>query len=287
MRVHLYTISWNEADIIPFFFRHYDTFVDRYVVYDDGSTDDTISLLAQNPKVEIRQFARTNSDSFVLSHQTLQNEVWKESRNNADWVVITAIDEHLTIRRCAVGEYLAECKASGVTLIPAIGYQMVSEEFPSTEEMLSTSRTMGAPSHYMNKLSIFNPSAVVDCGFTVGRHQAKPVGSLKYPARDELILLHYKKLNFERTLERQMGLAARLGKIDNENGWGGHYSWERQKLREVWDETQANAVNTFATDFDCNDSFEPPLWWRRTAEEPESERLNASSWRTWIRKFIV
>ena len=41
MRVDLYTVCWNEADFLPFFFRDYDPWVDRYVVYDDGSTDGT------------------------------------------------------------------------------------------------------------------------------------------------------------------------------------------------------------------------------------------------------
>ena len=40
-RVHLYTVCWDEADMLGFFFRHYDPFVERYVVYDDGSTDGT------------------------------------------------------------------------------------------------------------------------------------------------------------------------------------------------------------------------------------------------------
>ena len=35
MRVHLYSICWNDARILPYFFRHYDSLVDRYVIYDD------------------------------------------------------------------------------------------------------------------------------------------------------------------------------------------------------------------------------------------------------------
>ena len=284
MCVHLYTISWNEADIIPFFFRHYDPFVDRYVIYDDGSVDGTLDLLAQHPNVEIRQFERVNRDSFVLSHQLLQNEVWKESRGSANWVIITAIDEHLTLRRCGMREYLDECKASGITLIPAIGYQMVSDEFPTADELLSETRVMGAPTHYMNKLSIFNPDAISHPGFTVGRHQAKPEGSLGYPSRDELLLLHYKQLNFERTMERQMELAARLGAIDNENGWGAHYSWESERLKKAWAGTHANAVNTLAPGFDCNLACEPPFWWRDQPKKSEKAK-EPSDLRKWLKSL--
>jgi Glycosyl transferase family 2 len=96
-RVHLYTICWDEADMLGFFFRHYDPWVDRYVVFDDGSTDGSLAILSNHPKVELRAFARSDEDSFCLSHKAMQDEVWKESRSTADWVVVTAIDEHLQV----------------------------------------------------------------------------------------------------------------------------------------------------------------------------------------------
>ena len=43
--VWLFTMSWNEERMLPFFFRHYDRFIDRYIVYDDGSTDRTPRLV--------------------------------------------------------------------------------------------------------------------------------------------------------------------------------------------------------------------------------------------------
>lgn len=105
--VHLYTICWDEADMLGFFFRHYDAFVDRYVIYDDDSTDGALDILARHPRVELRRFARVHADSFVLSHKAMQDEAWKESRGAADWVVVTAIDEHLHVRGRPMAAYLA------------------------------------------------------------------------------------------------------------------------------------------------------------------------------------
>ena len=68
-RIHLYTICWNEADLLPFFFRHYDGWVDRFVIYDNGSSDQSRALLQQHPKVEVRDFPWSNPKSFVLSQQ--------------------------------------------------------------------------------------------------------------------------------------------------------------------------------------------------------------------------
>jgi hypothetical protein len=118
--VHLYTVCWNDADMLGFFFRHYDPWVDRYVVYDDGSTDGSITALEAHPRVELRSFNRTKADSFVLSLKAMQDEAWKESRGQGDWVVITAIDEHLWLGNRTMREYLATEKQCGVTLIPGI-----------------------------------------------------------------------------------------------------------------------------------------------------------------------
>ena len=59
--IYLYAICWNEEQILPFFFRHYDEIVDRYVIYDDGSSDRTVDICRVHPKVELRRFAPARS----------------------------------------------------------------------------------------------------------------------------------------------------------------------------------------------------------------------------------
>ena len=128
--IHLYTVCWDEADMLGFFFRHYDPWVDRYVIYDDGSTDGSLDILRAHPRVEVRQFERTDAESFVLSHTRMQQHAWRESRGQADWVVITAIDEYLWVRGRDMQSYLAELASDGVTCVPALGFDMNSETFP-------------------------------------------------------------------------------------------------------------------------------------------------------------
>ena len=81
--------------------------------------------------------------SFALSEQALSNECWKASRGLADWVIVTDIDEHLY--HSDLSTLLIRYKAQGTTFIPALGYQMISEEFPGPSEMLCETRTRGGP----------------------------------------------------------------------------------------------------------------------------------------------
>jgi glycosyltransferase involved in cell wall biosynthesis len=241
VRVHLYAQCWNDEFMLPFFFRHYDSFVDRYVIFDDGSTDRSLAILADHPKVEIRRFVRSHPRSFVLSEQALSNQCWKESRGNAGWVIVTDLDEHLY--HPGMREYLEACAAAGVTLIPALGFQMISEALPRGGEVLCDAFRYGAPWSQMMKPSIFNPAAIDEINFLQGRHIAEPTGTVRAPERDEVQLLHYKYVDPVQTHARHRELLSRLGKEDLDNNWGHKYSWSPEQLAKDWQDFAEQAVD--------------------------------------------
>ena len=281
--IHLHTICWNEVDMLGFFFRHYDAWVDRYVIYDNGSTDGSLELLGRHPKVDVRRFQRAHPDSFVLSHQVLHNEAWKESRAKADWVIVTALDEHLHVGGRTVLNYLVECKELGITAVPALGYQMISERYPAPGDLLCATCTWGAPSSWMDKLSIFNPDAVVETGFAAGRHSADLRGDLRLPDQDELMLLHYKYLDFDRTLQRHRALGGAIGDHDISQGWGFHYGWSAEQLREDWERFMTQAIDVAQPGFQPLRTRESPPWWRAGKEDEgvKVTRLDSAEFDGW------
>src|SRR5260370_33355377 len=95
VRVHLYAQCWNDAFMLPYFFRHYDGFVDRYVIFDDGSTDRSLAILRDHPRVKLRRFIRANPDSFRLSEQALSNGCATRTPATSYWVVVTAASQPL------------------------------------------------------------------------------------------------------------------------------------------------------------------------------------------------
>ncbi|MGV7221688.1 MAG: glycosyltransferase family 2 protein [Nitrospinales bacterium] len=259
MKTHLYTLCWNEADMLEFFFRNYDPWIDRYIVFDDGSTDGSQDTLKSHPKVELRKWHRKYPDSYLMSQLDWLNTVWKESRNSADWVVIVDIDEHLFSQQTPMKEFLEKYKSQGITLVPSLGFQVVSEDFPKSHEYLVKTRTWGKPWEWMCKLSIFNPDAIIETNFTSGRHTAKAVGKVKLPRRDTLLLFHYKYLGFEHTLEKQNSQHSNIGAHDV--AVMEHYAWNREQLRNHWDNILKDSVELSWPEYDPKTFPYFCRWW--------------------------
>lgn len=234
LQVHLYCLCWNDARMLPFFFRHYDAFVDKYFIYDNGSTDNSLSLLRQHERVEIFHFDVTG-DSFVDEERRLGDTVWKGS--DADWVIVTDIDEH--IYHPELLAYLRRSKKKGVTAIQSIGYEMVSDAFPAGPSPLIDLVTSGARSAGHDRLCIFNPQSIADTNFSPGRHRAAPQGRVIWPEYPEVLLLHFKQLGPEYLIIRSAELREGLKSGDLENNWGIQYLWNSGQIRQNWENLKA------------------------------------------------
>ena len=260
MKIDLYTRCWNEAEMLGFFFRHYDRLVDRYIVYDDGSSDASPALLRANPKADVRPTPPySDLTSRTVSELADFNNFWKESRGRADWVIVVDVDEHLY--HPDLGRYLQACSRSGVTVVPALGYTMLSDEFPADDVLLRCAITSGAPDIMMSKLAIFSPDAVAETNFAVGRHTAEPEGDIVAPPRDELLLLHYKYLSFERTFRRNQESRSRQRGKDIEMGWGIQYSWTREQLLDRWNNLAGKVVDVADPTLRPEETHTENRWW--------------------------
>jgi len=262
LNIHLYTICWNDAEMLGFFFRHYDRFVDRYVFYDDGSDAPTLDILRSHPRAELRRLQRAFPDSFLLSAPLQQNAMWKESRGQADWVVVTSIDEHLY--HPDLPAYLQACRRDGITIIPGLGYQMISEHFPAPDALLCRDCPWGAPYDPMNKLGIFDPDAIEETNYIGGRHSARPTGRVRFPPRDELLNLHYKYLGIDYIRRRNADLLAKLG--SGNDVLPAHMSYARDTAQvlaaiEEWQRASDNISDPALQPWKSHRDTSRHTWW--------------------------
>ncbi|HEY5893630.1 MAG TPA: glycosyltransferase family 2 protein [Chthoniobacterales bacterium] len=220
MIVHLYTLCWNEENILPFFLRHYTPLVDQIFVANDGSTDRSEEILSECPLVTFREFDGAG-DSFAFAQQKDSNEAWKYSKGIADWVIICDADEFLYHENFR--QYLADCAAEGITVLPARGFQMVAEEFPPEDWELAREVVRGMPYDDMSKTIVFNPNAIEGTRFTPGKHLMFPTGRCVFPSNIELKLLHYKYLGREYLVRRHQELFTRRRRVDLERHFGFQY----------------------------------------------------------------
>jgi hypothetical protein len=207
--------------MLPHFFKHYDSLVDRFYIFDNGSTDGSLEMLAGDERIQVAPF-ETEFDSFVDTELHLSEEIWKASRGVAQWVIVIDIDEHLYHEDLQA--YLRLCTERDVTAIQAVGYEMVSETFPDTSSRLCDVVTRGVRMpQWHDKLCVFDPSAVVRTNFTHGRHCASPEGRVRWPTRHEVLLLHYKRLGLEYEIARSAELRTGLRSRDVERRLGVKY----------------------------------------------------------------
>ncbi len=264
-RIHYYGPAWNEERILPFMLRHYEPWVERFVIFDSDSTDGSVALLRQHPKVEVRRFVWGHPDSLVLSLTQLQDECWKESRGTADWVIVAETDEFLY--HPDLFAYLRRCRGKGVTCIPALGYEMVAENFPPADAALTQTVRHGVPHHMMSKLRLFDPNQVTATHFGRGGHTAAPEGNIVFPKRDELLLLHYKSLGYDYLRRRNAMMESTRREQDRANNWSHHYRKSDDEVAAQVQTLLAASVDVMAQGADAWRNHKEGRWWRRLARE--------------------
>jgi hypothetical protein len=234
--VHVFAVCWNEEQRLPYFLRHYDSFAQRIVVYDNQSTDQSVRLLTAHPRTECRTFDTGNEirDDRYLE---IKNEAWKESIGKADWVVVVDIDE-FTYHPDIVG-LLNRCRE--YTILRPYGYHMISEAQPTGNHPLTEMMRLGFREPDSDKPCIFRPDQLT-INFEPGCHEARPHGNVREHREPELKMLHYRSFGREFTMARLTQYAQRMSAINKVRGWGDQYRWPLEEHHELFNRALAEAT---------------------------------------------
>lgn len=228
MQIHLYTICWNESQMLPYFLRHYENIADKIVIYDNRSDDDTASLAQQHPRCDVRTIGADELDERHLLF--VKSEAWKESRGVADWVIACDVDEFL--HHDDVRGYLGTCLASGVTLPRVAGYEIVARDFPANKGQIYDTVKRGFPRDLYSKRIVFSPTKIEEINYSPGCHTAAPIGNVIEDQRGELRMLHAGSVGFQRIIQRRRAMWQRSSSFNRDAGFGKHYDATAQEIEQ-------------------------------------------------------
>ncbi|MBV9756724.1 MAG: glycosyltransferase family 2 protein [Alphaproteobacteria bacterium] len=203
-QVHLHAMCWNEARMIPYFFRHYNEVVDKFFIWDNGSTDGSLALLQGDERVRVRPW-EAPGDSVAEAARALADQFWKPSRGGAEWVFVVDMDEHLF--HPDMRAHLRRATDEGATAVKVIGYDMAAEQFPTEDRPLWQLVTRGLRGTEFDKMAIFDPDAIIETNHQVGRQPSQPSGRVIWENRS-VLLLRYRRLGADYLCQRNELLRA-------------------------------------------------------------------------------
>lgn len=218
MDLTIYTISFNEQIMLPFFIKWYrDRFPNcKVIIYDNYSTDDTVKIALEN-NCEVIMYDTNNqlSDSKYLE---IKNSCWKTA--STDWVLVCDVDELLDINQ----EQLSQ---ENCTIILSRGYNMVNFENNLDLESIK----YGIRAKQYDKYYLFNKLNIKEINYEAGCHSANPKGKLIF-SNNIYNLYHYTMLSEKYLIDRYKRNFERLSKQNKKNGWGIHYKESEETIKD-------------------------------------------------------
>ena len=238
--IHYYSLCWNEEKILPFVLDYYSEFCEKMIIMDNESDDSSHSIIKSYSNAEVRTYS-SNGEIRDDIYLQIKNNVWKESKGKADWVIVCDTDEILF--HPSIMKKLDELKANGVSIIKPFGFDMFSESFPV--KSLLEIKSGVEDNRHLRKCIIFNPNMIEEINYKAGCHKCYPQGQIKYYAKADFKLLHYKSLSLEYLINRYEMFKKRLSKFNLENKLGKHYLTEKENIKAKYLNNLMRSVNVF------------------------------------------
>ena len=201
MKIHVFSIMWNEEFILPYFLRHYATFADRIFVIDDHSTDRTAEIAKAHPKVTLLDYEYEGlvEDDFNKTFA----KAYKEHSRQADWAMCVDADE------LVYHPHITKALEHRQGVLKTTGYFIVSDHLPVGGGQIYDELFMGVRFPKWDKPIIFDPK--LDVMFGDGRH------SVNQPAQPtDIKLLHYRYMSRQYVIDRNTASYPRVDMTEDQ-----------------------------------------------------------------------
>lgn len=235
VKIHYYALCWNEEKILPLTLDYYSKICSKIVIYDNESTDNSAAIIRSYGGIV--ETYRSNNEIRNDIYIEIKNNCWKQSRGEADWVIVGDIDELLYCPD--LPNKLYEIGNLGYSIVRPFGFDMVTENFP--KNLMDVKYGMPDNRH-LSKCICFNPNKLEEMNFKPGAHKCKPKGKIKIYNKDDIMLLHYKYLGLDYLLLKMNTYRERSSQINKDNKWGKHYENDNNGFEQQYLKRWNNAV---------------------------------------------
>jgi hypothetical protein len=245
-RIHIkneiHVLARNEAEILTYAFRHYQSFAGRIILHDFGSTDKTRELAYELGVFVVHEDTGDKVDDRV--NKRIKETCWHGT--DSDWVMVVDADELIYFPQGAE-QTLESYHDQGLAVIKPQGWDMTSDPYPTTDKQIYDEIKHGAKNWLYDKPVLFSPKLVKEIEFWVGAHglvKATLHSGLTLPnpvaySDPKTLLLHFHHIGpVERIGERYNATRARMCENNVKMNWGNvneggleHAIWQRQDIK--------------------------------------------------------
>lgn len=249
--IHLYTLCYNEIDVLPFAVQYWSKLgVSKVVVYDNGSTDGSLEYMSLFPWIEVRHFETEGQNDIV--HRYIKNECWKESKGKADFVIVCDMDEFIYSND--MDDVLDEMKKGGYNVLGTKWYMMCFDKRPmyDPDKFLHQQGDKFYPQvinhtkewRHLGKFMLFDPNLVDSMNYSVGCHVSYPTPFIKLLETDKAYAIHVNKgFSEDYFVERRRIMGKNLSDVNRKWNMGIEYLRSEEDCRKEYRYYQANSIN--------------------------------------------
>jgi hypothetical protein len=229
--VHAYFLCYNESNILPNLINYYSKFCEKIHIIDNHSTDNSKEIVESFVNTEFTTF--DSEDGFNdKSNIEVKNNVWKQSRGVADYVILGDTDEFLYHEN--MNNFLIDSHRNGVTIFKPEGHHMIANEdfMLSTDEDLLDSVKEGVRTPVLDKPMMFDCNQINEINYGFGAHSANPTGKVTPLVDPSLKMLHYKFLGINDYLYKNKIRGERLSSFNKQHNFGTYYLASEEEIRK-------------------------------------------------------
>ena len=242
--VYIYTCCYNESVMLPLMVNHYKKIFTscEITIYDNNSTDNTAEV-AKSLGCKVIKFDTTNETNNVKMLE-IKNNCWKEKKNS--WVIVCDVDEFL----CITQNILDDEYKNGVTILRSTGYNIIGDsKFEDLHDINVETLSKGIYDYMYNKNICFYSGAITEMNYTIGGHEIRPVGTIKYSDK-QYLLKHISWPGLQYRLKRNTILFDR-SHANRGKGWGVQYKANNSEIETEYNNNLATAKDIKPLYQDC------------------------------------